>query len=64
MGMSNAFISLGRIFGPMLGGLVFDLHWGLPFVFGSFVMLIGYFVSVRSVRDNPEDAFESERLQD
>jgi DHA1 family multidrug resistance protein-like MFS transporter len=50
MGLSNSFVSLGRIFGPTLGGLVFDLHWGLPFVSGSVVMLAGFFVSLRLVQ--------------
>jgi DHA1 family multidrug resistance protein-like MFS transporter len=51
MGLSNSFISLGRIFGPLLGGLVFDLNWGLPFVCGSVVMLIGFLVSQRWVKE-------------
>jgi DHA1 family multidrug resistance protein-like MFS transporter len=51
MGLSNSFVSLGRIFGPTLGGLVFDLHWGLPFVSASFVMLIGFFVSLHWVKE-------------
>ena len=51
MGLSNSFVSLGRIFGPTLGGLVFDLHWGLPFVSASFVMLIGFLVSLRWVKE-------------
>ena len=51
MGLSNSFISLGRIFGPTLGGLTFDLHWGLPFISGSVVMLIGFLVSLRWVKE-------------
>jgi DHA1 family multidrug resistance protein-like MFS transporter len=47
MGLSNSFISLGRIVGPLLGGLVFDLHWGLPFLSGALIMLIGFFGSLR-----------------
>ncbi|MGD8814689.1 MAG: MFS transporter [Anaerolineales bacterium] len=50
MGLSNSFVSLGRIFGPTMGGLVFDLHWGLPFVTGSALMLIGFLLSLRWVR--------------
>ena len=50
MGLSNSFISLGRIFGPLWGGLVFDMHWGLPFVSGSLVMVAGFFVSLRLVK--------------
>jgi DHA1 family multidrug resistance protein-like MFS transporter len=51
MGLSNSFISLGRIFGPLLGGFVFDINWGLPFVSGSVVMLIGLLVSLRWVKE-------------
>jgi DHA1 family multidrug resistance protein-like MFS transporter len=51
MGLSNSFISLGRIVGPLLGGFVYDLNWGLPFVSGSVVLLIGFFVSVRWFKD-------------
>jgi DHA1 family multidrug resistance protein-like MFS transporter len=51
MGLSNSFGSLGRIFGPPLGGVVFDLHWSLPFLSGAAVMLVGYFLSTRILSD-------------
>ncbi|TFH32634.1 MAG: MFS transporter [Anaerolineales bacterium] len=47
MGVSNAFGSLGRIFGPALGGVLFDVSWSIPFLSAAGVMLIGYFVSTR-----------------
>jgi len=46
MGLSNAFISLGRGIGPALGGVIFDLNWRLPFLSGAGVMLIGLAVSM------------------
>jgi len=54
MGLSNSFVSLGRIFGPTLGGLVFDLHWGLPFVAASVVMMIGFVLSMRWMKQKHE----------
>jgi DHA1 family multidrug resistance protein-like MFS transporter len=51
MGLSNSFVSLGRIFGPTLGGLVFDLYWGLPFVTASVFMLIGFLLSLRWIKE-------------
>jgi len=45
MGLSNSFVSLGRIVGPLLGGLAFDYHWCLPIVGGALVMLAGFFGS-------------------
>lgn len=55
MGLSNSFISLGRVFGPALGGVVFDVDVGLPFLCGSAVMVIGWLVAARWVVATPED---------
>lgn len=51
MGLSNSFGSLGRIFGPPLGGMALDAHWSLPFLSASAVMFIGVVVSVRIPED-------------
>ena len=45
MGLSNSFVSLGRIAGPLLGGLLFDIDKGLPFWVGGAVMAVGVLVS-------------------
>jgi DHA1 family multidrug resistance protein-like MFS transporter len=50
MGLSNSFISLGRIFGPILGGWVFDLDWRLPFLIGAIFMLAGFATSIQGVK--------------
>ncbi len=50
MGLSNSFVSLGRIFGPALGGLVFDLNWILPFAVGALVMGVGFAISRERVK--------------
>jgi MFS transporter, DHA1 family, multidrug resistance protein len=50
MGLSNSFISLGRIVGPILGGLVLDIHLNLPYSSGAVIMLAGFFVSLVFVR--------------
>ncbi len=47
MGLSNAFGSLGRIFGPPIGGVVFDLDWRLPFIGAALFMGAGYLVGYR-----------------
>ncbi|MBB6669127.1 MFS transporter [Cohnella nanjingensis] len=46
-GMSNAYMSLGNIFGPALAGILFDIHMDLPYLFGAVVLLASSFVSVR-----------------
>ena len=45
MGLSNAFISLGRIVGPLLAGVFFDVNIGLPYLVGAGVMVVGLLVS-------------------
>lgn len=47
MGLNNAFGSLGRIFSPPIGGLVFDLDWRLPFIGAAMLMASGFLVGFR-----------------
>lgn len=47
MGLSNSFVSLGRIFGPLFGGPIFDLDLRLPYLGGAAIMLAGFLVSLR-----------------
>jgi hypothetical protein len=46
MGLSNSFISLGRIAGPIWGGVALDIHAELPFLSGAAVMLAGFGMSL------------------
>ena len=50
MGLSNSFVSLGRIFGPLLGGYIFDINILLPYLSGSVIMCIGFIVSLITLR--------------
>lgn len=46
MGLSNSFMSLGRIAGPLLAGFVYDLNLILPFISGALIMLAGFITSL------------------
>jgi len=46
MGLSNSFVSLGRIVGPILGGIVLDVNLNLPYLSGAGFMLLGFLVSL------------------
>jgi len=46
MGLSNSFISLGRILGPIWAGFAFDIHVDYPYLSGSVIMFIGFLMSL------------------
>jgi DHA1 family multidrug resistance protein-like MFS transporter len=50
MGLSHAFMSLGRIIGPLLAGVLFDLDLRLPYLVGAAAMVVGFVVSLGGVR--------------
>jgi len=50
MGLSNSFVSLGRIVGPILGGVVLDINPSLPYISGAIIMLAGFIFSILSIR--------------
>lgn len=46
MGLSNSAQSLGRIAGPLLGGIAFDLYIEYPNYIGAVVMFVGFLISL------------------
>ncbi|MFZ5822038.1 MAG: MFS transporter [Chloroflexota bacterium] len=55
MGLSNSFVSLGRIVGPILGGVILDVDLHLPYMWGAVIMLIGFAGSLFWIRpERPE----------
>jgi len=46
MGLSNSAMSLGRIVGPLLGGIMFDVNLLLPYLSGAVLMLLSFLVSL------------------
>jgi len=54
MGLSNSFISLGRIVGPLWGGFILDVHLDYPYISGAVLMGVGFLASLVWVRgDRP-----------
>jgi DHA1 family tetracycline resistance protein-like MFS transporter len=48
MGIVGAYNSLGRIFGPVVGGALFDaLGYRSPYVFGSLLFFVIYLISFK-----------------
>jgi DHA1 family multidrug resistance protein-like MFS transporter len=49
MGLSNSFMSLGRIVGPIWAGLVFDINVHYPYLSGSALLFVGFLVSLVTI---------------
>ena len=58
MGLNNSFMSLGRIFGPLTAGFLFDIKIHYPYSIGAFVMLIGFVVSLIWLRKKPDTGLQ------
>jgi len=60
MGLSNSFMSIGRIVGPIWGGVALDFHPGLPYLSGAVVMLAGFGVSLLWLPKSPTETHAHE----
>lgn len=46
MGLTNSFLSLGRIIGPLWAGFVYDIQMNLPYLTGAVILLVGFGLSI------------------
>ena len=46
MGLNNACMSLGRVIGPLWAGSTIAINTPLPFITGTAIMLLSFFVSL------------------
>lgn len=53
MGLNNSFMSLGRSVGPLWAGFVYDINSTYPYWSGSVIMLIGFIISMRTLKPDP-----------
>jgi hypothetical protein len=44
MGLSNSFMSLGRIVGPLWAGFAFDMNFNSPYLSGAAILFIGFLI--------------------
>jgi DHA1 family multidrug resistance protein-like MFS transporter len=58
MGLSNSFMNLGRIVGPIWAGYLFDVNAGSPYLSGAAVMLVGLVISLVWIKPLPKAAVE------
>jgi MFS transporter, DHA1 family, multidrug resistance protein len=46
MGLSNSFVSLGRVVGPLYAGIVFDINPSLPYISGALILFAVFIMSL------------------
>jgi MFS transporter, DHA1 family, multidrug resistance protein len=51
MGLSNSFVSLGRVAGPIYAGIVFDLNPNFPYLSGALILCAVFIMSLVWVRE-------------
>jgi DHA1 family multidrug resistance protein-like MFS transporter len=56
MGLNNAYMSLGRVIGPLWAGAVIDINMFFPFITGAAVMLLGFLTSLVYLKGTPSPA--------
>jgi DHA1 family multidrug resistance protein-like MFS transporter len=50
MGLSNSFMSLGRIVGPVWAGFVFDVNFDYPYLSGAAIMFVGFLIGLAWIK--------------
>ena len=46
MGLSNSFVSLGRVLGPLYAGIVFDINPNYPYISGALILFVVFIMSL------------------
>ena len=44
-GMNNAYMSLGNMIGPALAGILFDINMSYPYILGTAILIICFFIA-------------------
>jgi len=51
MGLSNSFVSLGRVAGPIYAGIVFDVNPNYPYFSGAMILIAVFVMSLFLVKE-------------
>jgi MFS transporter, DHA1 family, multidrug resistance protein len=53
MGLSNSFVSLGRIVGPIVAGIIFDINPNYPYISGALILFAVFILSLIWIKEGP-----------
>jgi DHA1 family multidrug resistance protein-like MFS transporter len=62
MGMNNAFMSLGRIIGPLWAGYALDVNLNYPYLTGAFIMAVGFVLTLFFLPKTENAAISSQSM--
>lgn len=51
MGLSNSFVSLGRVAGPVIAGIIFDINPNFPYLAGALILFVVFLMSLVWVKE-------------
>jgi DHA1 family multidrug resistance protein-like MFS transporter len=64
MGLSNSFVSLGRVAGPLYAGFIFDLNPNYPYISGALILCAVFVMSLIWVKDGHSAPDKLEAIQE
>ena len=60
MGLSNSFMSLGRIIGPLWAGFIYDINVVYPYLSGAVIMVFSFVFSLVKLSPRAEEKSSGE----
>jgi DHA1 family multidrug resistance protein-like MFS transporter len=64
LGLSNSFVSLGRVIGPVFAGIIFDIHPNYPYISGALILCAVFFLSLIWIKDEGSSSVELETVKE
>jgi DHA1 family multidrug resistance protein-like MFS transporter len=58
MGLSNSFVSLGRVAGPIVAGIIFDINPNFPYISGAFILCVVFIFSLIWIKEERPSSTE------
>lgn len=59
LGITSAIMSGAMVVGPLLGGILFEIHYSSPYVLSALLLFIGFFISLRDSHSNKTTSLHS-----
>lgn len=60
MGFAESYMSLGRIIGPLWGGMIFDVNIFYPFLSGFFILSAAFLATLGKLKPKTNTGLNSE----